>query len=163
MALLGVGTNGASAVPMALPHAEDDAGINTRAPPLHPPCHWPPPPRPRGSGGPAAGPRCRRGPHPRGRHHAELFVASQNGNGRETVVRLLLARGAAVDRARVPYGDTPLQIATLRGHTIVVGLLQQHGAAASHADAKGTTLLHDAGASKQGNINFRPAPCEKTK
>ena len=45
----------------------------------------------------------------------------------------------------------------------VVGLLQQHGAAASHADAKGTTLLHDAGASKQGNINFRPAPCEKTK
>ena len=72
MALLGVGTNGASAVPMALPHAEDDAGINTRAPPLHPPCHWPPPPRPR-----PTPPRPRpTPPRPRRRRRAPRTIAS---------------------------------------------------------------------------------------
>ncbi|GFS05851.1 ankyrin repeat and SAM domain-containing protein 6 [Elysia marginata] len=54
-----------------------------------------------------------------------LQVAAANGN--EQVVRLLIMRGAGLDKANL-FGWTPLLQAARYGHSSVVGLLSQHQA-----------------------------------
>jgi ankyrin repeat domain-containing protein 50 len=64
----------------------------------------------------------------------ELMVGSYFGH--ETVVRLLLDKGAAVDVKDNMYGRTPLSWAAGRGHEAVVRLLLDKGAAVDAKDTK---------------------------
>ena len=73
---------------------------------------------------------------------APWFAASQEGH--EAVVRLLLARGAGVNKATTDQGETPLYIASCYGHTAVVKLLLDRGVDISKptTNTATTTLSH---------------------
>lgn len=61
--------------------------------------------------------------------------------GHESIIRLLLDRGAKVDMQDISYGISPLHIAALEGHEPVVRLLLDRGADVSIGDLTGRTAL----------------------
>jgi ankyrin repeat protein/WD40 repeat protein len=79
-----------------------------------------------------------------------LFIACKNGN--VEAARLLLEAGAEIDRA-MENGATPLSIASDKGHSSIVALLEEHldskfplHAAAKTGDVEAMTQLLDGGA-----------------
>jgi len=59
-------------------------------------------------------------------------------------VKFLLAKGADVNKSGGKAGDTPLIIASWKGHTEIVKLLLANGADANKMDKDGDTSLHSA-------------------
>ena len=71
---------------------------------------------------------------------AALLAASRYGD--HEAARLLLARGADVDRAIDDEGFTPLFVASGNGHERVARLLLDSGADVHRAESSGYTPLH---------------------
>ena len=61
--------------------------------------------------------------------------------GHETVVRLLIEKGAVVDSVATKYGRTPLSRAAANEHEAVVKLLLERGAAVDSVEKSGKTPL----------------------
>ena len=79
--------------------------------------------------------------------------------GHESVVQLLLDKGATVDAAN-KYGNTPLLVASGYGHKSVVQLLLDKGTKVDAVDKDGRTPLHapntcNACGKKPGNSSVR--------
>lgn len=68
-------------------------------------------------------------------------AAGPRADRRPEIVRLLLARGAAVDGRGSPAGHTPLHEAAYNGDLALVRLLLEHGADRSVQTAEGDTPL----------------------
>ena len=69
-----------------------------------------------------------------------LHLAVQHG--RNTVVQMLLDRGADVNAQQFINGDTPLHFATFRGYGNIAQMLISRGADVNHAADDGCTPLH---------------------
>ncbi|KAF5828551.1 ankyrin repeat-containing domain protein [Dunaliella salina] len=80
--------------------------------------------------------------------HTPLYTASFKGH--REVVRLLLDKGAAVDKEN-NGGFTPLYVASNNGHLDAVRLLLQRGAAVNKANNNGATPLYIA--SQKGRLD----------
>jgi ankyrin repeat protein len=78
------------------------------------------------------------------RHHSgdtALHIAARKSD--EKVVRLLLAKGVAIDTQNAA-GETPLHVAVVAGGMSMVEFLASQGARVNTADVKGNTPLHHA-------------------
>ena len=89
------------------------------------------------SGETAAGPRCRTEP---GEHRWGTALTFAGADGYEAVVRMLLNRGAEVNRASTE-GGTALTYSAVNGYYAVVQQLLDCGAEVNHAVADGSTAL----------------------
>ena len=72
-----------------------------------------------------------------------LYVASAKGH--DSIVRLLLARGASIEQPRTPTGATPLFIACFEGHEMCARVLLEHGAVPDAANIDSRSGEHGRG------------------
>lgn len=78
-----------------------------------------------------------------------LHVAAENGS--LEIVKILVARGAEVNKADL-FGRHPIHLAAMKGHLPLIRLLLAMGAALNAKDQNGKTVMHYAALSKNSDL-----------